>query len=110
MKFLNFLRRKVSSELPTGGDAGSAASDSAYQWEATRQKLTNADKTSRREAVTSAKETIDIRYQQFCEYHGYRPVTTAYGVNVEDLDKEHLVKLVALLVSSAGAARSDKHL
>lgn len=101
MKFLNYLKRKVSSGLPIGGGVGSVASDSAYQWGPTQQKLTDAEREKLLEAVTWAKEKIDTRYQQLCEYHGYIPVTTIYGVRIEDLDKEDLVKMLAIITENS---------
>ena len=101
------MKSKIISKLrdlclkAIGGDAANAESDSLLPSERTPLSSIDAYPKSPLEEVTWVKEKIDRRYQQICEHEDYPLALNLYGVPIEELNHEDLVKLCKVFSHTA---------
>jgi len=110
------MKSKITSKLKAlclraiGGDAASAESGSLSPEERTPPSCTSASQKSPPEEVTWVKDKIDRRYRQICEHYGYPVVLSLYGVTLEELDNEDLIKLCKVFKHAAEQQRVHIHI
>jgi hypothetical protein len=88
-----------------GGDAANAERDSLPQSERTPLSYTDAPQKNLQEEVTWVKEKIDRQHQQICEHEGHPIVLSLYGVTLEELNNEDLIKLCKIFHYHASKQR-----
>jgi hypothetical protein len=110
------MKSKIISKLKAlclraiGGDAANAESDSLLPSEKTPLSSIDAYPKNPLEEVTWVKEKIDVRYQQICEHEGYPVVLSLYGVTLEELDNEDLIKLCKIFKYAAEQQHIHVHI